>query len=93
MVWVPARGMRRADVAGVRSARVIDHPASSRKEVRSAALMGSQADKRTSAPIITAAKSVIAARMERSIRPESPGRSSAKNEDEAVTGYKLIRGA
>jgi hypothetical protein len=55
--------------------------------------MDSQADKRTSAPMITAAKSVIPARMERSIRPESPGRSSAKSRGEAVTGNKLISGA
>jgi len=83
--------MRRATIAGVRSVRVIDHSASSRKGVRSAALVGSQAVKRTSAPKITAAKSVRPARMNRSIPTESPVRPSGKETETAVTGYKLMR--
>jgi len=45
-----------------RFAGVIVHLASVRKEMRSAALMGSKAGKRTSASRITATKSVSAAR-------------------------------
>jgi hypothetical protein len=87
-----ARDARRADFEGVRFIRVIDHPASSRKEMRSAALAGSQAEQRTSTSSITATTSVKWARMRRPIRPESPGGRSAKEADEAVTPGKLTGG-
>ena len=56
---VARRRSSRADSSGVREFRVIDHPSSSWKGVRSAALVDSRAEKRTSAPTIAATQSAM----------------------------------
>jgi GxxExxY protein len=50
----------------------------------------SQADKRTSAPMITATKSVRPARTERSNWPESPGRKSGKEAVDTITAVNSL---